>query len=256
MQRNSTNIQYTGAAEQLCHVLPTQRRAKLFAKVLDWLLPRRCLVCQIALIDDSPCCEVCYPELPFHRDCCARCGQSIAVKDDYCGRCVTNPPPFESTFCAFRYQAPISDQIHQFKYAEHPELASSLAKMLVIELLESGATMPDLLVPVPLHISRLRQRGYNQAALLCRHIGNQLGIPVNLTAIKKAKPTQNQAALPLAARQTNVRNSFVINGTLNRPHISIIDDVFTTGSTAMELSRILKKAGAETVQVWALAYTK
>ena len=225
-------------------------------EALNWLVPKRCLACGVEIEANAhPCCDACYSTLPFQSGCCQRCGQVFAADKDYCGRCLSATPPFDACFCAFRYESPIKEQIQSFKYSEKPELANTIAKLLYAEIISNQLELPDLLIPVPVHISRLRERGYNQAWLITRHLAKLIDTPCSNTIIEKHKLTPAQATLSLAARKKNNRGSFRLKSPTSVRSIAIVDDVFTTGSTAAEIAKILKRNGLEYVQIWGVAHT-
>ena len=223
--------------------------------IFNWLVPKHCIQCSRVLLADSCCCEDCYPDLPFQSHVCCRCGQALNAQLDYCGRCLTKPPAFDVCFCPFQYKPPISDQIQRFKYSQRPEMAYNLAKLLAKEIFSNRLAMPELLIPVPVHISRLRQRGYNQSLLLTRHLSKLLQIPYSNSHIEKHHRTPAQVSQPLKQRKTNVRGCFLLKQPFTAQHVAIIDDVFTTGSTTEEMTKILKKNGVNYVQIWAIAHT-
>lgn len=205
--------------------------------------------------DISPICHNCYESLPFQRDCCEQCGQAMHARSEVCGRCIEQPPAYDACFCAFRYEQPIDNRIRQFKYSQRPELAVSLAKLLYNELLANGIPLPDLLIPVPIHPIRLKERGFNQASELARHLSKHLQIPYTDNTLIKHHLTKTQAGLSHRQRVTNTIGSFSINMQTDVKHAAIIDDVVTTGSTASEIAKILKQNGVDYVQVWGVAHT-
>jgi len=127
-------------------------------------------------------------------------------------------------------------------------LASLMAKQMGIE-----QERPDLLIPIPLHDARLRERGFNQAEFLARCLGAQLGIPVACNALARKRDTAAQSGLPTESRESNVRRAFEINRVPGVDHVALVDDVLTTGHTATECVRVLRHAGVGQVQVWVAA---
>ena len=113
--------------------------------------------------------------------------------------------------------------------------------------------MPELIIPVPLHKSRLKERGFNQALELARPLGQRFGIPVDIQAIRRTRATAPQSGLDKKERRRNIRGAFELKGKPLARHIAIIDDVVTTGNTVNELARILRRGGATRVEVWAIA---
>jgi len=228
-----------------------------FAKTsFNWLFPKKCINCQqLNAQDHHPCCEKCYPLLPFQAHACQQCGQCLAANHDFCGRCIESPPAYDACFCPFEYQPPISDQIQHFKYHQKPELAKSLAQLMAVEINNHQIERPDILIPVPLHISRLRERGYNQSQLLSKSLGQLLDIPSDHQLIEKNKKTPPQAQLSLKERTKNIKRCFKIKKTFPMKTVAIVDDVVTTGTTVNEIAKILKKNGVDYVQVWGIAHT-
>lgn len=225
-------------------------------QALDWLLPRKCLRCECKLSNQfHPCCDDCYLSLPFHTNYCQQCGQAFNANEDICGKCLASPPKYDSCFCAFEYKSPISDQICAFKYNERPELAKSIAQLMCRELDECSIELPEALIPVPLHISRLRSRGFNQSKLLAVEIGKQLEIPVLTDVVVKSRATKAQAEQSLKQRQSNLKGSFALKKRTPFKSLAIVDDVVTTGSTANEIAKILKKNGVDCVSIWGVAHT-
>ena len=129
-----------------------------------------------------------------------------------------------------------------------------LATLMAMEIAARGALEPELLIPVPMHRKRLQRRGYNQAALLCRHLSDELTIPWSHKLVAKCRDTRPQASLTLKQRQHNLRGCFTVTAKHSPSHICIIDDVLTTGATAQELAQTLRKQGARQIQVWTLAH--
>jgi len=113
--------------------------------------------------------------------------------------------------------------------------------------------LPDVLIPVPLHASRLRQRGYNQALELARPIAKQLNLSIDVHSCLREKATTEQTGLSAKLRKSNLKNAFTVNGDFRDKQVTIIDDVMTTGSTVNELSQQLINAGARQVNVWVCA---
>jgi ComF family protein len=130
-----------------------------------------------------------------------------------------------------------------------------LGTLLTRALQQAGAPYPELLLPVPLHPARLRERGFNQAVEIARPLAQALGLPLDLNSCQRRRATAPQAGLEAIERRRNIRGAFALTRPLPARHLALIDDVVTTGSTVAELTRLLKRAGAERVEVWALAKT-
>ena len=193
---------------------------------------------------------------------CTRCALQVPVGVAVCGACITAPPPFERSVAAVDYDYPWDSLITRFKFHAALDLAPALAHRLAQAVADHGATsptLPTLLLPVPLSAARLRERGYNQAWELTRHLGRLRQCPVDARLLLRVKDTAHQLALPLAQRAGNVRGAFAIEPgrrtELQQRNVALIDDVMTTGATAAEITRVLLQAGAAQVQVWTVART-
>ena len=126
---------------------------------------------------------------------------------------------------------------------------------MVNKLQQNMSEPPDLILPIPLHPKRLRQRGFNQALEIIRGPARKLGIPIDLTSCIRNRHTEPQLALNAAKRKHNLENAFSLTRPLNGETIALFDDVITTGSTMRAVTHILKNGGAKNIQIWALAYT-
>lgn len=170
-----------------------------------------------------------------------------------CGHCQQRPPAFDSTTALFHYHPPVDYLLKRLKFASELAIAPLLARLLAERIATRNASLPDLLVAVPLHRTRLRERGFNQASLLALQLGTRLGIPVAPRLCTRRRATQPQSLLSTTARRLNLRRAFAIQDNVPAAHIAIVDDVMTTGHTAGELARTLKQAGAQHIEVWVIA---
>lgn len=224
--------------------------------IIDLLVPHHCVVCSKPVFSNNLyCCESCFDQLPFQQNACSVCGQQFNAQSDICGQCINNPPEFESCFCAFAYQSPIRELIQSFKYQQQPALATLLSRLLYQEVCDQQLELPEALIPVPMHYSRLRERGYNQAQLLATEIGKLSNIKVDNCLIKKSKITPTQASLSRKQRIRRIKGSFIANQKAPYSSVAIIDDVVTTGATISEITKILKQKGVDSIQIWAIAHT-
>lgn len=217
-----------------------------------WLLPWRCLLCGDAGADGLDLCAACAAELPRNTRCCARCALPLASPAAMCGACQRRPPPWDAAWAPFRYGWPLDRLEARFKFGR--DLAAGRALAELWRRLPSPTERPALILPVPLHRARLRQRGYNQALELARPLGRAFGVPVRHGLLVRARATAAQSELDAAARRRNVRGAFAVRtGPALPSHVAVLDDVMTTGATLAECVRALKRAGAQRVDVWALA---
>lgn len=171
-----------------------------------------------------------------------------------CGPCSLQKHDIEQTIAGYRYAEPLRTLLHEFKYREGLYLSSFLAG-LILDVIPNDAVRPQCLIPVPMHPQRLRQRGYNQAVELAKQLGRALKLPLDVSHCKKIINTAPQASLDADARRKNLRQAFAAKP-LPYQHIVLVDDLITTGSTTIELAKVLK-SHQETVRVdvWACART-
>jgi ComF family protein len=151
------------------------------------------------------------------------------------------------------YATPLREAIHAFKYDGVPDMALPFARLMAEGWRQTGMLV-DVIVPVPLHPRRTRERGYNQSELLARHLGELVGVPVDGRVLRRVRHTDQQAHLGAAERKINVRGAF--DATCERSsgkHIVLVDDVFTTGATLGECATALLNAGAQGVSAVTLA---
>ena len=220
---------------------------------LHTLLPSRCLLCGARGERGLDVCAGCRAELPRNECCCARCALPLESKAPLCGRCVRRAPPWDAAWSPFRYAYPLDRLEARFKFAGDLAAGRLLSKLWIGARAPDG--LPQAIVPVPLHPSRLRSRGYNQALEIARPLAKALHIPLLRDVLQRARATSAQTDLTTAlARRRNVRGAFAAHfeGEVPR-HVAVLDDVFTTGATLAECTRVLKRAGVERVDVWALA---
>lgn len=224
---------------------------------LDLLLPPACLLCTRLLSPgqgDWSLCAACLSRLPALGDAsCRSCAQPYPLPyatDHLCSNCLTHPPPFTGVFAACSYQGLASEAIHRLKYRNQLPLAAPLGRRIAATLAGiDGTFRPELLIPVPLHPQRLRQRGYNQAMELARPLSHAFGIPIEPMLLRRTRHTQPQQGLSAAERRGNLRNAFYLAGEVQDRVVLLLDDVMTTGETVRECSRMLLAGGAGEVRV-------
>ena len=224
--------------------------------------PPTCLLCGAAGDAGLDLCAGCRADLPVIGPCCARCSlplpPTVVTSPDrptLCGGCQRRPPPFHESHALFRYEDPLPVLIAGLKFRGRLHVLRLLGMLLGETLRERVAELPDAIVPVPLHRRRLRQRGYNQSLELARIVGRALQVPVDDRCCERVLATRPQAELEKKARLGNLRGAFRATQTLDGRHIALLDDVVTTAATVTELTRVLRRAGARRVDVWALART-
>ncbi|MEW8505951.1 MAG: ComF family protein [Candidatus Thiodiazotropha sp.] len=221
------------------------------------LYPRDCLLCGAGGDFEHHFCPHCLNSLPYNLHACPCCALPLpthVASSQHCGRCVAHPPDYTETIAAMTYQPPVNRLIGMLKFHNRLHLAEPLAKFL-IERLGEGIERPDLLIPVPLHPLRLRQRGFNQSAEIARVLARRYRLPQDWRLCRRVKHTPAQAELKREARRKNLRRAFEVCADVRGAHLVVVDDVITTGATVTELCRVLKRAGAKRIDVWAVART-
>jgi ComF family protein len=171
-----------------------------------------------------------------------------------CGRCLADPPGYDATVAVFAYAFPADVLVQGLKFRSELSLAPLLAEALCAELGDT-AIKPDLVVPVPLHEVRLRERGYNQSMELARSIAARLHLPLDSGTCLRVRNTAPQLDLPWKERRENVRGAFSCARALDGKTVAVVDDVMTTGATLGEVASTLKKFGAARVVNWVVART-
>lgn len=218
--------------------------------LLDALLAPRCVLCG-AGSGGPPLCPSCAADLPrLPEACCPGC--ALPTPGGLrCGACLRAPPHFDRTHALYRYDFPVDALIHALKYGHQLALATFLGEQIAERL--PGGERVDLVLPLPLHAGRLRQRGFNQALELARPLGRRLNIPLAPGICQRVRPTAPQATLPWKERAANLHNAFAVTDDLRGRHILLVDDVMTTGATLNECARTLKLHGAERVTLAVVA---
>lgn len=216
----------------------------LASRYLSHLLPESCLLCGADSQSGLLCagCTADLPGLPAMR--CPQCSEPTTY-GERCGACMQFAPHFSRTIAAFCYDYPVDRIIHALKYGHQLAVADWLGGKLA-EYLPAG---PQLIIPLPLHTERLRQRGFNQSAEIARAIGIRLNLPVDRSTVFRNRATRPQAELPHKERHKNVRGAFECCRDLSGQHILLIDDVMTTGATVNECARTLRLHGASEITV-------
>lgn len=223
-----------------------------------WLLPSRCALCDAATDDGIELCRPCLGDLRRNDPCCRRCAEPLARNEPLCGRCLKREPAFTSAFAGFRYAWPLDGLITRFKFSGNLAAGRTLALLFAERVRADSVELPTLIVPVPLHIRRLRERGYDQALELGRDIARELGMALSTDLLRRTRATPAQTGLDAKGRRRNVRDAFAIDDRAltrlpDRPSIALLDDVMTTGSTLGECATILRRAGFDTIHAWSIA---
>ena len=213
----------------------------------------KCLSCGADCFDKSGICQNCLEYFHFNNGkTCLKCGCKLTGKNDYCGNCAEQVF-FDKAYSVFVYEDGIRKVIHSLKFGNNGAIAQVLAKHLA-DLYHLKGISCDLITYVPMDKSAQKQRGYNQSLLLCEAFCDIINKEC-FNLLKKIKNTKRQEQLNMKERKENLRGSFaVVDKELVRDKtILIIDDVKTTGSTANECARMLKKSKAKAVYVLTVA---
>jgi ComF family protein len=219
-----------------------------------------CLLCDEPADAEMPVCVACETELPWLGEQCSTCALPLAAAGLTCGECLLEPPAFEQVVVPWLYGFPVDSLITRFKHNAKWPFGHMLADVLGQYLqhrFDEGLPRPEALLPVPLAGKRLRQRGFNQAAMLARWLSQSLDLACEEQVLRRVKETGAQQDLDAKARKHNLRNAFEImpDAQVQGRHLALVDDVLTTGATAQALARLLMNAGAARVDVYCLART-
>jgi ComF family protein len=237
---------------------PALRR--LTTALLDLVLPPRCLACGATVTETGTLCAQCWRGITFlGAPCCVCCGMPFDFAIDtpaQCGACARSQPPFSRARAAMRYDEASRRLVLAFKHGDRLHLAPAFGRWMRRARAELLAEA-DVLVPVPLHWTRLLARRYNQAAVLAHAIHAANGPPVGADWLLRRRRTPSQGKRGAQARERNVKGAFAVKPgrAVEGRRILLIDDVFTTGATVGECARVLRRAGARHVDVLTLART-
>lgn len=216
-----------------------------FARLLDIVLPRACLLCGAAA--DAAVCAGCRDELPrLPANTCPVCATPLTQPAPACGECLKTPRAFDQTFAVWEYAYPVDHLVMQLKFACH--LAS--VDFFAAGMRAAARPVGDLIVPVPLSPRRLRTRGFNQALEIARPLARALNIPLETGMLFRCRETVPQSQLPWRARHHNVRHAFECRAEVSGKTVIVVDDVMTTGATLDAIAQVLKDHGATRVINW------
>ena len=237
--------------------------------MLDLVFPKTCPGCDSAIDENDKLCEDCLSGITFISglSSCVCCGIPFGFykdkRDDegrgndghLCGRCLTESYSFSNARSIALYDGKLIDIIYGFKYRGNPGLGDFLSGLLAGGM-PYGADELDVIVPVPLHINKLRSREYNQSAVLAKNLAKSIGVKHDLFGLKKIRDTMPQFEIQKEeARRKNVKGAFSVTdpGAFSGKSVLVVDDVFTTGSTTDECARALLRVGASEVRVLTVA---
>ena len=233
--------------------------------IYNLIYPPKCLVCKKPLETQIPTkllCLKCLDSIKFNiPPFCPKCSRHLGKNPQMprCKNCTKILLHFDFAWCSCLYVEPLRKLIQNFKYNQKTLLRRQFTQFMIsfIETYNLDITQFDIIVPIPLHPTRLRERGYNQSLLLAHEISEHFNINLNINTLIRTRNTKNQTLLSKKERWTNIAEAFTIKNPKNiyNKSVLLIDDLLTTGATSSEAAKELKNVGAKTVGVFALAIT-
>jgi ComF family protein len=199
--------------------------------------------------------------MPVPQQACKRCAVELREAEimyGYCLQCLIEPPVFDRCFSLFRYEFPVRELIANFKFQAGFAAGRAMADLLATKLEQTYGDndMPSMLIPVPLHSRRLRERGYNQSMALAKTLSQRCNIPLARDYCQRIRATASQRGLSAEERASNLRDAFTLSvrhkaGSVQ--HVAIVDDVVTTMATVNAIARLLRDTGSRRIDVICLA---
>lgn len=234
----------------MSNTLKTLRRALDF--VIDVLVPQDCFLCG-APSGGSAICPACEAQLPVQPAAVCPVCALPASGGGVCGQCQRHPPAFDATRAVFEFAFPVDAMVQALKYRHRLALANYFSAAMSQRGLPRDV---DLVLPMPLHVVRLAERGFNQAVEIARPLARELGVGLDLAGVKRLRNTPAQAGLTRAERLRNLRGAFASEARFDGLRVLVVDDVMTTGASLNELARVLKRQGAVRVENLLVARTQ
>ncbi|PIE65149.1 MAG: amidophosphoribosyltransferase [Desulfobacterales bacterium] len=237
----------------------SETMASVVKGLLDLVYPPACLLCKQNTLDEKGAhlCSRCSGFVTYIKSPrCQKCGCALepaaGLEDRICGNCLRKPPAFDSVESLVCYREPVSGLLHRLKYHGDTSVISGICELASVVTVSEQIRQCDLIIPVPLHRKRLKQRGLNQSLVLAAAIFQKEKSRIVPDLLIRKKNTKSQTGLDGAARRKNLRNVFQVKNVerIVGKRICVIDDVFTTGTTINECAKTLKKAGAKQVHAW------
>ncbi len=225
--------------------------AKFMWIALDWLYPPRCCNCDSR---GAVLCETCFENITvLNKKVCKKCGYPITKKRQLCENCSQKDVVFDEMRSWATYEGVLKKAIQSLKYKRNLALGPIFTMPLVNIVRQSG-WLVDMVIPIPLSRARLRQRGYNQAAIISSNLALTLGLSHTTNVVKRRKETETQVSLDVNKRFTNLMDAFYANpAKLIKRKVLLIDDVITTGATMLNCAETIKNAGADKVYCLSVA---
>lgn len=233
-----------------------------FSKFHDFIFSNVCLFCGEKSQRTIALCFACEADLPWQQKVCVQCAMPLEgvtlESEGICAGCLKHPPLFQRSLALFNYEFPINHIITSLKFQAHLEYAKLLSDLMADKIMNHWYrqhVLPEVIIPVPLHEKRLRERGFNQAVEISREIAKKLSLKIDVKSCQRIKFTVMQSELSAPQRLNNMKNAFMVNVPQVWKHVAILDDVVTTGHTVAELTKALKKTGVERIDIWCCART-
>ena len=231
---------------------PTVYQWLKLRRLINYFTPGVCFLCLDKCADQLILCAGCRADLPRskhgHNRSNLADGSLSTIQISSCSVEI-----IDRVITSFNYKFPVNKLIHQFKYHQKLTIASALGLELASTVLKVSTSLPDCILPVPLHKLRYFRRGFNQALEIANVVANELGLLVDADILLRTRNTLAQFALIARERNRNLRGAFRLSSIPEYKHVAIIDDVITTGATVNEIARLLKLAGVQRVEAWACA---
>lgn len=215
----------------------------MFDKVLSFLFPNPCVVCGKAAGHNRYVCTSCKNDIYYigRNSVCKTCLLPVVYESELCPACQISMPPYERLISCAAYEGALRHSLHRYKFFGKTGFASSFSKMLLETLVENGCADFDVVVPIPLSLPQLKERGYNQSALIATRIAEEFDKTLSTDALIKVKHTKRQSGLHRDARFQNIRGAFCLQNedAVRGKHVLLVDDIFTTGATMREAASVL-----------------
>lgn len=230
----------------------------MLKSLTQWFFPYICCLCEHQAEGKQDLCETCRHSLPWLEERCYRCGlpTNSDIDSTNCQRCHETPPKFDRLCALFSYEPPLTKLIARLKFSGKLAYGRVLGELL-LETVHTkwylGKPLPQAIIPVPLHTSRLQERGFNQSSELLWPLRKTRKIPIITNACIRTRKTAHQAQLKKESRKRNMKGVFQVNKRLPFEHIALMDDVVTTGSTVSALSEVIKSNTAiDQIDIWCI----
>lgn len=219
-------------------------------KISQFLNPALCLTCGLSIEASAFLCPDCQASLERVANPCTLCALPNPADGSICPSCRHKSPVWQSITSPLVFRGSTRRLIHDLKFNEQTHIATALVTHFYTLF---PADRIEALVPVPLHKSRLLERGFNQAVEIAAALSRQLDIPMDRSSLQRIKATESQSGLSPDKRQKNILRAFQFNPVRNYQSVAIVDDVITTGSTMLEISKVMQRAGVKHIEAWSLA---